>query len=113
MSHSAHSTIDASAQLLGTIFDNMHRERGPAHYAAIFADEDSAKTVAHLVARLLDRQGVPLGADFAKSPFIEGLELVTAPAVPPVDVSMPAGDDATMGSPSGSGGDDEEEPVKN
>ena len=113
MSHSAHSTIDASAQLLSTIFDDMYRECGPAHYAAIFANEDSAKTIAQLVAWLLDCQGVPLSADFAKSPFIDGLDLVTAPAVPTVDVSMPAGDDVTMGSPSGSGGDDEEEPVKN
>ena len=113
MSHSAHSAIDASAQLLGTIFDNMHCECGPAHYAAIFTDEDSAKTVAQLIAQLLNHQGVPLSADFAKSPFIDGLDLVTAPAVPTVDVSMPAGNDATMGSPSGSGGDDEEEPVKN
>ena len=91
----------------------MHCERGPAHYATIFANEDSAKTVAQLIAWLLDRQGVPLNADFSKSPFIEGLELVTAPAIPTVDVSMPAGDNATMGSPSGLGGDDEEEPVKN
>ena len=109
MSHSAHANIDADATLLGVIFDKMHRECGHSHYAAIFEHEKTARLVAQLVACLLIRQGVPLGEDFAKSPFLEGLEASTAPETLTADESIPAESEGLVESASGSVGGGEEE----
>ena len=109
MSHSAHANIDADAQLLGVIFDEMHCERGHSHYAAIFEHEEAARLVAQLVARLLNRQGVLLGEDFAKSPFLKGLETSTTPETLTADESIPAESEGPVESASGSVGGGEEE----
>ena len=113
MSHSAHSNINADAKLLGIIFDEMHRKRGHTHYAAIFEHKGAARQVAQLVACLLNRQGVPLGEDFAKSPFLEGLELSAAPETLTADESIPAESEGPVDSASGSvgGGEEESTPV--
>ena len=79
MAHAAHSSVTADSEELGRIFDEMHQDRGATHYAAIFKHEDSAKLVAQLVAHLLDCQGVPLGKDFAKSSYLDSLELSPLP----------------------------------
>ena len=112
MSHSAHSNIDADAKLLSVIFDEMHRKRGHSHYAAIFEHEETARLVAQLVARLLNRQGVPLGEDFAKSPFLEGLEPSTAPETLTADESIPAESEGPVDSAPGLVGGGEEEPTQ-
>ena len=109
MAHAAHSSVTADSEELRRIFDEMHRDRGAAHYAAIFEHEDSAKLIAQLVACLLNRQGVPLGEDFAKSSYLEGLELPPLPT----DKSIPVEGEETMGSSSGSVGVAGEESVKN
>ena len=112
MSHSAYSNIDTDAKLLGVIFDEMHRERGHAHYAAIFEHEEAAHLVAQLVACLLNWQGVPLGEDFAKSPFLEGLELSAVPKTLTADESIPAESEEPVDSASGSVSGGEEEPTQ-
>ena len=112
MSHSTHANIDADAKLLGVVFDEMHCKRGHSHYAAIFEHEETARLVARLVARLLNRQGVPLGEDFAKSPFLEGLETSTAPETLTADESIPAESEEPVDSASGSVGGGEEEPTQ-
>ena len=109
MSHSAHANINADAQLLGIIFDKMHRECGHSHYAAIFKHEETACLVAQLVARLLNQQGVPLGEDFVKSPFLKALEPSTAPETLTTDESIPVESEEPVESASGSVGGGEEE----
>ena len=80
-----------------------------SHYAAIFEHKEAARLVAQLVACLLNRQGVPLGEDFAKSPFLEGLETSTAPETLTADESIPAESEGPVESASGSVGGGEEE----
>ena len=110
MSHSTHANIDADAKLLGVIFDEMHQERSHSHYAAIFKHEATTRMVAQLVARLLTRQGVPLGE---KSPFLEGLETSTAPETLTTDESIPVESKEPVESASGPVGlGDEEEPTQ-
>ena len=67
MSHAARTSVAADSEELGCIFNKMHCDCGATHYAA--------RLIVQLVARLLNHQGIALGKDFAKSSYLDGLEL--------------------------------------
>lgn len=54
-----------------------------------------------------------MGEDFAKSPFLDGLDLSSLPNTLPTDVSMPVEGEETVASSSGSVGEERKGSVKN